>query len=174
MKLRVFSTPRVSEPQCSRPKLVKSLRMSSRSLDDMSQCLLSFISVKIQGLIRAPLQKSKTIIFILQFVQKMLDFCIFLCVMTKLISPCNHNSRNTSFFCLHGILIRQNVSIAWENTVHKGQFGLFPHNLAYRSSNIACLQTKEWDGTRQLGTSGDIVPVSQFSVALLSGPAVQL
>lgn len=57
MKLRVFSTPRVSEPQCSRPKLVKSLRMSSRSLDDMSQCLLSFISVKIQGLMRAPLQK---------------------------------------------------------------------------------------------------------------------
>lgn len=60
MKLRVFSTPRVSEPQCSRPKLVKSLRMSSRSLDDMSQCLLSFISVKIQGLMRAPLQKSDT------------------------------------------------------------------------------------------------------------------
>lgn len=64
MKLRVFSTPRVSEPQCSRPKLVKSLRMSSRSLDDMSQCLLSFISVKIQGLMRAPLQKSdKTSLF---------------------------------------------------------------------------------------------------------------
>ena len=57
MKVRVFSTPRVSEPQCSRPKLVKSLRMSRRSLDEMSQCLLSFISVKIQGLIRAPLKR---------------------------------------------------------------------------------------------------------------------
>lgn len=60
MKLRVFSTPRVSEPQCSRPKLVKSRRMSSRSPDDMSQCLFSFISVKIQGLMRAPLPRSDT------------------------------------------------------------------------------------------------------------------
>ena len=59
MKVRVFSTPRVSEPQCSRPKLVKSLRTSSRSLDEMSQCLLSFISVKIQGLMRAPLRRAK-------------------------------------------------------------------------------------------------------------------
>lgn len=58
MKVRVFSTPRVSEPQCSRPKLVKSLRTSSRSLDEMSQCLLSFISVKIQGLMRAPLKRA--------------------------------------------------------------------------------------------------------------------
>lgn len=57
MKWRVFSTPLVSEPQCSKPKLVKSLRMSRRSLDEMSQCLLSFISVKIQGLIKAPLRK---------------------------------------------------------------------------------------------------------------------
>lgn len=79
MKLRVFSTPRVSEPQCSRPKLVKSLRMSSRSLDDMSQCLPSFISVKIQGLIRAPLQKSKSIICILQFGQICWFFHIFMC-----------------------------------------------------------------------------------------------
>lgn len=79
MKLRVFSTPRVSEPQCWRPKLVKSLRMSRRSLDDMSQCLLSFISVKIQGLMRAPLQKSKSIIFILQFVQICWILHIFVC-----------------------------------------------------------------------------------------------
>lgn len=54
-KERVFSTPRVSEPQCSRPKLVKSFRTSRRSPDEMSQCLLSLISVKIQGLMRAPL-----------------------------------------------------------------------------------------------------------------------
>lgn len=60
MKVRVFSTPRVSEPQCSRPKFLKSLRMSSRSLDEMSQCLLSFISVKIHGLMRAPLKKQKS------------------------------------------------------------------------------------------------------------------
>lgn len=59
MKVRVFSTPRVSEPQCSRPKLEKSLRTSSRSLDEMSQCLLSFISVKSQGLMRAPLKRTK-------------------------------------------------------------------------------------------------------------------
>ncbi|TNN47392.1 hypothetical protein EYF80_042395 [Liparis tanakae] len=57
MKVRVFSTPRVSEPQCSRPKLLKSLRTSSRSLDEMSQCRPSFISVKIQGLMRAPLKR---------------------------------------------------------------------------------------------------------------------
>ena len=60
MKVRVFSTPRVSEPQCSRPKLLKSRRTSSRSLDEMSQCRLSFISVKIQGLIRAPLKIQKS------------------------------------------------------------------------------------------------------------------
>ena len=44
-----------SEPQCSRPKFVKSFMYWNRSLELMSQCLRSLISVNIQGLIRAPL-----------------------------------------------------------------------------------------------------------------------
>lgn len=54
--VRVFSRPWVSEPHCSKPKRVKSFRMSRRSCEDMSQCLCSLISVKIHGLIRAPLK----------------------------------------------------------------------------------------------------------------------
>lgn len=34
--------------------------------------------------------------------------------------------------------------------------------------------TKKWDRTSQLGAGGDIIPVSQLGVALLSGSAVQL
>ena len=34
--------------------------------------------------------------------------------------------------------------------------------------------TKKWDRTGQLGAGGDIVPVSYFSVALLSGSTMQL
>lgn len=61
MKFLVFSTPCVSEPQCSRPLLVKSRRMSRRSLEEISQCLFSLISVKSHGLIRAPLQEHNSI-----------------------------------------------------------------------------------------------------------------
>lgn len=43
-----------SEPQCSKPKFVKSFIKSKRSLELMSQCLLSLISVKIHGLMSAP------------------------------------------------------------------------------------------------------------------------
>lgn len=50
--------------------------------------------------------------------QKQIFFYIYLrldvvCVVG--ISPCNHNSRNSRLLRLHGILIRQNVSITWEN-----------------------------------------------------------
>lgn len=53
--LRVVSTPFVSLPQCINPSLVKSWRMASLSELDISQSLRSLISVKIQGLMRAPL-----------------------------------------------------------------------------------------------------------------------
>lgn len=57
--LRVVSTPWWSLPQCSKPLLTNWRKISIRSLDEISQCLCSLISVKIQGLIRAPLWKNK-------------------------------------------------------------------------------------------------------------------
>lgn len=106
MKCRVFSTPRVSEPQCSNPKLVKFLRMSRRSLDEMSQCLFSFISVKIQGLMRAPLTKVPNKLL------HNLKHTYFIFAALKAHPPCNHDARNSCFFSLDGIFIGKDVSIA--------------------------------------------------------------
>lgn len=114
MKWRVFSTPRVSEPQCSKPKLVKSFRMSRRSLDEMSQCLLSLISVKIQGLIRAPLRKRQHQRCQINLIcTNVANQTLFYFTVLRPHPPRNHDPRNSRLFCPHGIFIRKNVSIAW-------------------------------------------------------------
>ena len=48
-EIRKDNSPLESEPQCSRPKCTKSLRIFNLSPDVMSQCLCSFISVNNQG-----------------------------------------------------------------------------------------------------------------------------
>lgn len=54
INLLVVSTPRVSEPQCSRPYLEYFLKISNLSELDISINFFSFISVNIHGFINAP------------------------------------------------------------------------------------------------------------------------
>ena len=56
-KRLVFSTPSVSQPQCSNPWLTNLFIISNLSPEEMSQWRRSFNSVNIHGLINAPLRK---------------------------------------------------------------------------------------------------------------------
>lgn len=110
-KVLVFSRPWVSLPQCSMPKWVKSRRMSRRSLEEMSQCLFSLISVKIHGLIRAPLQDTD----VCHPPWSLLDlrhtsFQYLTWGQWKNV-PCHHYPWHSRFSGPHGIFPWQNVSI---------------------------------------------------------------